>query len=201
MVEKLYEQIKKDKYKPDVIIAVARGGFYPARILCDYLRVDEMLAIDVKHYDVTKRRHGPAEILTEFDADLKGKKVLVVDDISDTGDSLKVVVEYIQKLGPGQLKTATLHARKTTNFTPDYFAEELLDDTWMTHPWTLHEELTHFSTSVLREKPKTTNEIKKELQTQYSLNIPLKKLEWTLQDMEYWKKISKTDDAKWRLIE
>ncbi|MCG2909440.1 MAG: phosphoribosyltransferase, partial [Stygiolobus sp.] len=79
---KLAEMIKEDKFQPDVIIAIARGGLVPARILADVLGVMDVLAIKVEHWVETASHVPEAKIKYPYKVDLSGKKVLIVDDIT-----------------------------------------------------------------------------------------------------------------------
>lgn len=194
MIKDLYLKIKKERYKPDVIIAIARGGFHPARELCDYLRVKEIESINVEHWGVSATPSSKAKITKKVGVELKGKKVLVVDDISDTGESLKVTIEYLEELGPKGIKTATMQIREGTQFPPDFYVEALDNNNWIIHPWTEYEDYTQFLLEQTRTE-KTMEEIKQGLKEKRGLEIS--NLEEILDDMEYWGLIQK-EGEKWK---
>ncbi|MEM1790925.1 MAG: phosphoribosyltransferase, partial [Desulfurococcaceae archaeon] len=79
----LAEIIKKDGYKPDVIIALARGGYVPARLLCDFLDVENLLSIQSQHWTEAAKVEEKAIIKFKYLIDLSGLKALIVDDIVD----------------------------------------------------------------------------------------------------------------------
>ncbi|MRR38549.1 phosphoribosyltransferase, partial [bacterium] len=85
--EQLAAKISKSGYVPDIVIAVSRGGFDPARILCDQLSVRRLASIQLEAYDGMIRRPEPIVVLP-VNADLQSKKALLVDDVSDSGASL-----------------------------------------------------------------------------------------------------------------
>ena len=140
LAKDLAKQIKKDNYKPDVLIGLTRGGLVPAMYLSDLLGVSEIITLRVEHYaDAGKTYDRP---ITKFDAtyDLKGMKVLVVDDASDSGKSLDVAMKKIKEFNPGEIKVATLHLRETSMFKPHYTAESM-EDYWIMYPWNIIEEV------------------------------------------------------------
>ena len=93
LCKELARKIREEGFKPDVIVAIARGGYVPARLLCDYLGVTDLLSIKVEHWLETGKAEKEAKITYPYNYDLSGKKVLVVDDICDTGDSFIIAVK------------------------------------------------------------------------------------------------------------
>src|SRR5712692_5045576 len=87
---KIAEKTKADDFKPDTIIGVARGGWIPARLLSDLLGAGELTSLGISFYsDIAQNEKTP--IITQPISDkIKGKTVLMVDDVADTGQSLKV---------------------------------------------------------------------------------------------------------------
>ncbi|OGL30505.1 hypothetical protein A3F37_01365 [Candidatus Saccharibacteria bacterium RIFCSPHIGHO2_12_FULL_41_12] len=106
----------KIKQKPDIIVAVVRGGLIPARLLAKYLLVKEMYTLTVKKQD------GKRLVVSSINEDLAGKNVLVVEDVLETGMSLVVAKEYIESLG-GIAKTTALFIQPDTKIIPDYYLE------------------------------------------------------------------------------
>lgn len=150
----------REEYKPDIIIAVERGGYSPARQVADYLRVREVPSLNAKHPAYEDK--AVKVKIAKTSLDIKNKKVLVVDDISDTGESLKSITQYLKKLEPKELKTATLHFREKSKFEPDYYTEKLKHEKWVVYPWELHEDLSKFVHEITADW-KTTAQIRREL--------------------------------------
>ena len=98
--KKTAEKIILNNYRPDYIIAIARGGVVPARLLCDHLYIKSFLSIKVDHWGVTATADGKAKLSQGLDLSLEGKKVLLVDDITDTGQSIELARDHILKLKP-----------------------------------------------------------------------------------------------------
>jgi hypoxanthine phosphoribosyltransferase len=134
--EQLAAQISKSGYVPDIVIAVSRGGFDPARILCDQLSVRRLASIQLEAYDGMIRRPEPVVVLP-VNTDLQGKKALLVDDVSDSGASLAKGKEHLLESNATEVRIATLHIKPWSKFIPDYYAAEV--DKWIVYPWELRE--------------------------------------------------------------
>lgn len=135
MVKRLSEEVKASGYKPTTIIGLARGGWIPARLMCDFLGITDLLSLKVEHWLQTGRTKDEATIRYPLNADFSGKELLVVDDITDTGKSLITSTEYLRRLNPSEMRTATMQYLPTSKFRPDYFAEEVKAWAWFIYPW------------------------------------------------------------------
>jgi hypoxanthine phosphoribosyltransferase len=166
MCIKLAEKIKKSCFFPDLIVGIARGGWIPARILSDLLENPNVASVRVEFYvDVAKTSQSP-KITQGISIPPTGKTVLAVDDVADTGKSLKAVIEYLYGLGAKQVKTATLHYKPKSIVKPDFYVEET--DAWIVYP---HERFEFIKSMVkkLKEKGKKIDEIKLEIE---NLGLP-----------------------------
>lgn len=130
-------------YAPDVIIGLSRGGLVPARILSDKMWVKDLVAIKTEHWGITATKDGKAILKNDGKLDISNKKVLIVDDLTDTGESMKVAYDYVNSLGPGALKTATMLHISRSDFVPDFYADEVTEDNWawFIFPWNVYEDL------------------------------------------------------------
>ncbi len=153
LCRKVAEQIMDDDFEPEVIVALAKGGWFAGRILCDLLGLDELTSLRVEHYigidekDV-KVRHVPP------DEAIKGKSVLIVDDIANTGMSIRRAREEIENLKAREVKTATLLLLHTSKFIPDYFGECLEEWAWVIFPWNFVEDMISLITKVMKDSKK-----------------------------------------------
>lgn len=143
------KKIRNSGYTPDIMIGLARGGWVLARVLCDLVGVKDLVSLKVEHWGVTATPDGKAKLKYPFNIDLTGKRVLVVDDITDTGESMNVAVEYVQSLNPAEIKTATLRHITKSKFTPDYFAEEIAWR-WVIFPWNFTEDMCNIVSKILK---------------------------------------------------
>ena len=149
LAEALADRIAASGFRPDLIAAVSRGGFDPARILSDQLNVRRLACLQVVYYTGVNERAGEPEVRCPLNAEVSGLNVLVVDDVADSGNSLMVVRRYMEGLGAGEIRVATLHFKPWSVFKPDYYAEEA--DRWIIYPWEPRETLTGIRDSLLRE--------------------------------------------------
>ena len=95
MARDLAFRIREDGFEPDIIIAVGRGGWVPGRLLSDYLGNLNLTEFKVEHYRGTEKQ-AAARVRYRLKADLAGQCVLVVDDVTDTGDSFEVALKHIR---------------------------------------------------------------------------------------------------------
>ncbi len=136
LMEIVAGKIEASGFRPDIIIAISRGGFDPARILCDQLNIRRLASVQVEAYDGMVKRPEPVVVLP-VNADLVGKKALVVDDVSDSGASIKKARDHIKEKGASDVRIATIHIKPWSQFIPDYYAASV--DEWVVYPWELKE--------------------------------------------------------------
>jgi hypoxanthine phosphoribosyltransferase len=165
----LAEKIRSSGYRPDLVIAIGRGGYIPARILCDLLLLSMLTSVKVEHWGMAAEKKERVVIRFPLSTDIRGMKVLIVDDVTDTGDTIEAVVEYVKGLGPAEVRTAVLQHKEVSHFVPDYFAVVCPVWRWIIYPWALHEDLVGFSGKILAGGPLTLEELKGELARRYHL--------------------------------
>lgn len=133
------QKIQNQNYKPEIIIAVAKGGLIPARTLTDLLEIQELGYIHIEFYkDINKTRQEPT-LKQNLTIQVLGKKTLLVDDIADTGRSLNLAKTYLQQQGACQIKTATLYKKPQSSTTPDFYEKQTAS--WVVFPWDTKETL------------------------------------------------------------
>lgn len=93
-----------------------------------------------------------ARIKYPIPVDISGKKVLIVDDITDTGDTLSISVAYAQSLNPAEIKTAVLQHKTCSSFTPDFYAQKIIMWRWIIYPWARYEDLAGFAEKILGDR-------------------------------------------------
>jgi len=133
MLLNLAEKIQKDKFRPDLIVGICRGGWPPARVMSDLLGNPKMANISIEFYvDVAETKSKP--MLTQpVSVPVKGKKVLIMDDVADTGKTLKVVKEHLFSRGAEEVKIATIYYKPWSTVIPDYYEKETRR--WVVFPW------------------------------------------------------------------
>ncbi len=112
--------------KPDIIVGIVRGGLVPARLLSSALGVKEMYCITVK------KEEGERRVSSEITEDISGKRVLLVEDMLETGKSLDVARIYLESKG-AIVHTAALYTMPATTAACDYSLRVVPEI--ITFPW------------------------------------------------------------------
>ena len=121
----------------DVMLVVTRGGLIPGGILAYLLGMKNILVAAVEFYDDEGNRgHEPTFLQFPADPLLRGSRVLVVDEVWDSGRTIEAVTRRVRQAG-GVPTTAVLHykpARSEVRGRPDHHVVET--DRWVVYPWT-----------------------------------------------------------------
>lgn len=126
------------EYSPDTIVGILRGGTIIANFVSDFLDLKEVYVIGCRSYQNTNRSEKVKIYHGLTLNKLTGRKVLLVDDVSDTGNTLDTATRYILRpKEPRTVKTATIHIKSRTKFVPDFYVEKA--DAWIIYPWERHE--------------------------------------------------------------
>ncbi len=134
---KLCEAIKNSGFKPDIIVFILRGGATLSSVIADCLGLRDVAAVRATLYKKIGEPEEEAKIIQPLTVDVRGKKVLVLDDVSDTGKTLKAVIEHIKEKGAKEIRVATIHYKPWSIVEPDFYIEET--DHWIVYPWEYHE--------------------------------------------------------------
>lgn len=163
--------IKESGYRPDIVIAIGRGGYVPSRILCDYLLLKDLTSIKVEHWGIAATETQKATIKFPLCTDIKDKRVLLVDDVTDTGDTLSVSLEYLKEFRPKEIKTAVLIHKICSKIVPDYYVKKVIKWRWIIFPWHIWEDLTGFIKNLWDKGIYEEKKIKVELKKAYNIDI------------------------------
>lgn len=112
----------------DAIVAVTRGGMFPAGLLARELEILHVDTICVTRYKGLET-HGQDDVL-KLPGDLTGKSVLVVDDLADKGGTLEIVKKHLP-----DVTIATLIVKPQGKGKVDHFVKETPQDVWVRFPW------------------------------------------------------------------
>jgi len=135
LVAELAERLAAEP-PPDVVLPISRGGLVPAGMLGYRLGWRDMLVASVVVYDDESGFRGHAEFLQfPSDEDLRGKRVVIIDEVWDSGTTIAAVSERVRSAG-GHPVTAVLHykpGRSRVGIEPDHFVVET--DAWVVYPF------------------------------------------------------------------
>ena len=149
LCEVVANKIEKVNYQPEIVIAISRGGFPPARVLCDFLEIKMLASIGIEYYKTVKKTKKRPEITYPSNTDVRGKKILIVDDIADTGHSIVVARDQVIKGEPSRVKIVTLHCKPWSVVKPEFYAE--VTDAWVVYPWEVMETIKSLITKLKSE--------------------------------------------------
>ena len=133
----LSSKILQSGYYPDVVIGVLRGGYIIARLVTDVIQVEDLGVVEVKFYKGIGERAERPIITQPLTTDVRGKKVLIIDDVVDSGRTLQVVSEQVRLRGAKDVKSAALYYKPKSIIKPDYFIVET--EAWVFFPWEIVE--------------------------------------------------------------
>ena len=149
IVEKLAIQIH-EKYKPTVLVGIMRGAAPIIDILSRILKLP-IAYIVIQSYSGKglEDQQGQLMFAREISSLANNKdfnKVLLIDDLSDTGLTLNKSIEWLKNYGPTkdyikEVKTACLWKKKSSTFEPDFCSIKLDSDPWIVQPTEHYEEL------------------------------------------------------------
>ncbi len=163
----LYEKIINSGFRPDVIVGVARGGWIPARILSDLFFTRETANVKVDLYRGIYARDIEPRVSQKLPKDKQWNAPLLVDDISDTGDSLVIALNHLKNRGYKNPRTACLHMKPWTKLIPDYYI--INTEAWVVYPWEL-KEFTYNLSAKLTGEGKTPIEVEAYL---FKVGVPI----------------------------
>jgi len=139
-VLRLARLIRSSGFKPDVIVGVARGGWVVARLLSDFLANPNLASVKVEFYsDVAKHVDEP-RIAQPLSTGVKGLKVLIADDVADTGKSIEAVRRHVEEQGASEVRVATVYYKPWSMVKPDYYVAETTK--WIIFPHEVKEAMT-----------------------------------------------------------
>ena len=134
LIEGIAERLVGEQF--DLLLSITRGGLVPAGMLAYRLRIRNILVAAVEFYD-DLGQPGPHPTFLQFPADplLRGQRILVVDEVWDSGTTIHAVTERIRQAG-GIPTTAVVHykpAHSVVPGAPDVYA--VITDAWVVYPF------------------------------------------------------------------
>lgn len=155
----LAQQILESNKPIDEIVAIARGGLSLGLILTDFL-AKPISTITIQSYSDIKKQ-GVVQITSKLGKPIRGKHILLVDDIADSGKTFKRAISYLGGFRPKSITTAALFYKPHSSFKPDFFTKET--SLWILLPHEVTEWIKTF-TQKLQSEGKSKAEIQTFLQ-------------------------------------
>lgn len=118
------------KYDPDLVLGIATAGVIPGAVIAAILNREFHSVVISRRFHAETVRATPA-VLGAVPAEVRGRKVLIVDETCDTGDTIRLAVAAVKNAGASAVKTAV--AFKTGEYKPDFHA--LATESTIILPW------------------------------------------------------------------
>lgn len=135
----LAKQILAAGYQPQRVIALAKGGLAWIRTMADYLGQEEMTSIQIQFYGRHMARGKRPVIIHSLPVSVVGEKVLIFDDVAETGESLSIAKGYLENCGAKTIRSATLFVKPKCKTKPDFVGLKV--NGWVVFPHELRETI------------------------------------------------------------
>lgn len=121
-------------YVPEVVIGIAKAGVIPGAVVASILRC-EFHSLKISRDAGAERVRARPRILSAAPKEAAGKRVLVVDELTTTGATMKLALNALRQVSPAEVRTATSLV-KVGGYRPDYYALETAAT--VVFPWDRH---------------------------------------------------------------
>lgn len=144
----LAQSIADSGYRPDMILSIARGGFFLGAGLGYALGVKNAFMMSVEFYTGVDERLDMPVVLPPVpnQVDLSGAVVLIADDVADSGETLKMVTDFCAAT-VHEVRSAVLFEKPRSVIRPDYAWKRT--DKWINFPWSVQGPVVPGSGAVL----------------------------------------------------
>ena len=120
----------------DSVVGVSRGGLIPATITAEKMQVRQLRTVGVRSYQLSGMAKQSKSILYQSCSPYLTGDILVIDDISDTGETFKFLLDHFRKNKQiNKIITCSLFVRRSTSFIPDYYHTDIIGNEWVVFPW------------------------------------------------------------------
>ncbi len=119
-------------YNPELILPVGRGGYYPGTLIAHLLRT-EIYPVRVSRREEDVVKYSRPRWLVDPPVTVAGKRVLIVDEICGSGETLRMVAGRVTGMGAASVRTAVLYAHTAGAQLPDYIG--WITDALLLNPW------------------------------------------------------------------
>lgn len=118
-------------YDPELVIGIAKAGVIPGAVIASILRLDFFSMKITRRSGLEEVQQRP-QLLTSAPKQVRGRRILIVDEICTTGETLRMALAAVRANRPADVRTATSFV-KAGHYKPDFFAVET--DATVIFPW------------------------------------------------------------------
>lgn len=150
LARSLFHLVKNDGFEPEIILGISRGGTIPSRLLSDMFEAEIpfkeggatliLATMQIKFYTGIAETHTQPIVAQDVTVEIQQKKILLVDDLVDSGESIQCALEYLSLKNPKEVRVATLLQKPYSKITPHYSVEETTE--WVVFPHEFYEFMT-----------------------------------------------------------
>jgi hypoxanthine phosphoribosyltransferase len=158
ITHQLTEKIQKGGTQLDLIVGIARGGLTIAHISSDFLKLP-VASFTISSYKDLQQQEL-SDISFHVGGDIKGKHILLMDDVSDTGKTFIRGIKYLSDAGAASVITASPFIKPWTKYLPEFYIKDV--DKWIVFPYDMRETVEAIQANFAKEG-KTHEHIKKQL--------------------------------------
>ncbi len=143
IVQDLMAEVEQSGFSPDLFLAIGTGGFIPARMAKTFMD-RPLFAIGLSYYDLNNKPSDTPVVVQWLDqpeAQLKGKKVLLIDEVDDSRATIGHCLAELQNHQIAEVCVLVLHNKRKEKKAPippyvkHYFIGEHQEDRWLCYPW------------------------------------------------------------------
>jgi hypoxanthine phosphoribosyltransferase len=158
LTRKLAAAILSSPLKIDQIVAISRGGLSLGHILSDFLQIPVSTFTIQSYCDI--QNQGEIKIIEPLKSPIRGKHILLADDVADSGTTLKRALSYCNRFKPKKITTVTMFFKPRSVYRPDFFAKET--SKWILFPYEPTEMILAITKSMEKDR-KSKAEIQRKL--------------------------------------
>lgn len=118
-------------YEPELVVGIAKAGVIPGAVIASILRLD-FFSLKISRRSGFEEIQDRPQLLSSAPREVRGKRVLIVDEICTTGETLRMALAAVRAESPSDVRTATSFV-KSGQYKPDFFAVET--DSTVIFPW------------------------------------------------------------------
>lgn len=120
---------KAELEKPEIVIGIARGALTWIKTLADWLNIDQTAIVRMVHYAEVGKTLSRPRILESFLPQIDRKRVLLFDNVVETGKTMRLACDYLKMRGVAKITTAVLFYKKSSVFVPDFYSSR--ESSWI----------------------------------------------------------------------
>ncbi|MGZ4851185.1 MAG: phosphoribosyltransferase [Candidatus Bathyarchaeia archaeon] len=139
MLVELSQKIHDCGFDSEVIVGISRGGLIPSRILSDLLENPHITSVTAEFYVGVNETNCEPKLVQPIPISVFDKKILLVDDVADSGRNAMLIKDYLCREKMKELKILTLYYKPWSKLVPDFYSEKTSN--WIVFPWEIKETL------------------------------------------------------------